>query len=283
VQISREFGSPATLSTVPIEGGLFVLGEHAVLACDGRAMTRIDTAIPTWVLDNVDRLRLLRAFAFKYLGIEQIWLSLFKNDAIDKTVLVLDQTRGAWAEFDYPYSVYCNVRADTFAEVVWDTLPDVPWDTSPTFDVPWDSYGTINSSRTLIGLSTAGEAHAISALYLTGQNGAAFPAVSGRSQLLNPFVEKGLDCSLGWLDIQCSRHDGSSLVVGLYRDFDTSPYTSVTVDLTGSGTGQRVRRRVPVNCVAQFHAFEFATNTPNFNIDAVELYAAPARAMQMSA
>lgn len=283
VQISREHGSQACFSTVPVEGGLFVLSETGITSCDGRSLERIDRTVPTWVLDNVERSKLKPAFGFKYLEMEEIWLSLYKKDASAQTVLVYDQKKGAWAEFDYSYNVYCNVRADTFAEVVWDAMPDLPWDTSPTFDPPWDSYGTVNASRTLLAGNRDGGVYAISPLYLTNLSGTEFSLVQGRSQLLNPFVEQGADCSLGWIDIQCSRHDGVLLTVRLYRDYDTTPYATVTVDLTGTGTGQTVRRRVPANCIAQFHAFEFEVKAANFNLDAIDLHAAPARRMQMSA
>lgn len=279
VQISRENGSTAVHTTISVEGGLVVLGEFALLSCDGRSLQRIDKAIPTWVRDNLDRNKLEPAFGARYWEFDQAWLSVFRTDEDHKSLLVLDMDKGAYAEFDFDFWVYATARSDTLSALVWDSLPALPWD-DPEFDVPWDAYGDAAAValRSMFAGSRDGIVYLISR-NLTSDDNVPYE-VSGVTQRLNPFIEQGSDVSLGWVDFQFTRHDGYTVTIDLYQDFeDTSPYESVSVDLTGSGAARTVRRRVPSNCVAQFHSIGFRTLAPGFCIDAIELYCAPARRM----
>ncbi|HET6496100.1 MAG TPA: hypothetical protein VFH61_12140, partial [Thermoleophilia bacterium] len=281
VRISTEHGSAGIHSTVEVEGGLVVLSEFSIQTCDGRQLLPIDKSIPTWVRDFMDRTKLKNAVGVRYYEFDQVWMSLFKTGADQKSVLVIDLEKGAFSEYEFPYWVYGTARSDTLSTVVWDSLPMLPWD-DPAFDIPWDAYaaGGESTVRSLFAGSRTGHVYLISRV-LSDDDGNPI-ALEGVTQRLNPFTEQGMDASLGWVDFQLSRADGEVVTIKLYQNFQESEYLSVDVDLTGSGSARTVRRRVPSNTVAQFHSVSFHTMAPGFYVDSVELHCAPARAMQQT-
>jgi len=92
-----------------------------------------------------------------------------------------------------------------------------------------------------------------------------------RTADLNPVYSEGYQAHLGHVDIYCDAVEGGVLVVYVYGAESHAPQVWMEVDLSPTGTEKKVRRRVVVNRISDFHSIQIVNDsTLPIAIDEVE-------------
>lgn len=82
---------------------------------------------------------------------------------------------------------------------------------------------------------------------------------------------------LGFVDITCDAEEAATLTVRVRKDYDLSHYFEKSFSLTPVGSSKKIKRRLSVNRIANFHTIELTIdNQKPFALDSIILYTKPA-------
>lgn len=215
------------------------IGPKRITGCDGVQCSYIDQNIPQFITE-------MNPVLFKYCyGLlhekySQLWLTYPSKDATtypDK-ILVMNFDDKSWSTFNFVQSVLG----------IWDQEYDATTG-ALTAGYPQLLAGTRDGRVLLINQGgTDLDESVITATILTGQ--------------LSPFIKKGNDCNLGWVDLLVDSYSGGLVDVNFYADGYPIPYRSYTgIPLADGSGGTKSIIRIPVNCEAMFHQMKITHAT----------------------
>ena len=245
-RLNTQLGAEATHSAIPFDEHVLFFSRYGWIQSDTNDVSRIDLNIPddsfsVEAVDNafvgVSRVQGIRDFyrQFAYWSFESIGEEavnqIYAYNYIDKSWALFNPTVGirTFGEFyntsDFTWSSYSGV------EDIW-TNYNIGGD-----DI-WSNYGSGQNLGFpfLIGGDVSGNIYQMFEFQQPAvtDNGTPFN-FSISTKRFNPYIEQGLKCRLGYVDLYCTTAFGGEITINHYVDDQNSPIFSRKVSLYPRG------------------------------------------------
>ncbi len=167
-----------------------------------------------------------------------------------------DESKPTWATADLPMHSFGSYR--TSGTMTWDSA-DIAWNDA---NFRWDSPGNLAAFPTVVGGDLGGGVYEFGGVSSDNQDGLDPVAIpfSARTGKLIPY--RGQRSRLGYIDI-LAEPTGGTLKLNLYVDDQAGAYKVVQIPLEMTGTDKKVRCRVKVGRIGEYHEIELVEETTN--------------------
>ena len=267
--ISR-FGAVSKLSTIPDNERLLSRSDTTMQALDPSGQYYFDEKIPDLVLGfsatNTHlcvgvRNEAKRAYWWTYVNSLDSRPKNILNASYDESGMV------AWSQFNMDFNVFSEFDSETAA--TWNSLGPKTWEAYAGLTWNEARAGAAGFVQ-LIGGAPDGVVYVFdsSTSDELAWDGPSSVRMQVETQELAPFP--GDRAHMAWIDVYADASSGASLTLTFYIDKSTSASLVRTIDLSPSGSSNKVYRRVPVGFNAAFHRIKIESSSDaQVNIDAL--------------
>ncbi len=267
VKIDPFLGSDATHAIFELIGEVGTLGEHGVVASDGRAVREVDAVIPDFHGSiNFEQAKRIHALTAKIY--DEAWIAYAGlGSTYPNEVLAFNYREQAFSKYLLPARYFGEFHATTL--LTHDTATTYTYDTAP------GAYDSVTGGSGFPRIAF-GDGSGRVFLFEGSQTDFGTPiSARMRTQFINPYEDELALC--GWVDVICDAYDGAKLTVKFYKDGEVSSYLQEMISLSpASGSNEKIRKRIRVNQRAQWHQFELEiTGAPGFALDAFAMAMKP--------
>jgi hypothetical protein len=226
-------------SNAPYSGNSYLtmstaVGRTGFVQTDGYQVLRYDDKIPRYTEEDINTDEMKRTYSGVNVELAQQWFphtSIY--DTTNDRVLAFSYEEQSWGIWDMPISVlglYTQIDGLTIGAM---TLP------FSSYTEPFSSLISNKDSLFTLGGDYHGFIYnmnqtALDAVDENQQNGLAIP-FSATTKELNPFLEEGKQCRLGYVDIQAQGVNSCTYYLEFYREESSTPVkapVAITLDPT---------------------------------------------------
>lgn len=254
-RLNTQYGSESPYSTVPFDDAAITFSRFGWIASDTNDVVRVDLDIPddSFAFDsgnvNLSGLNLVqgirdyfRNFAyFTYVPIGQsTGTQIYAYNYIDKSWTIFQPQQGTSGNSTplaiNSFGAYRNTSGD-YTWSVLNSSSDI-WSNYNTSDDTWQNFGAgqnVDFPYTLGG-DLNGNVYTMFEFFQfpTTDNGTNFP-FSIFTKRFNPYLDQGMKCRLGYVDIYCTTNIGGEITLNLYTDDQQTPVLTRVVEIFSRG------------------------------------------------
>ena len=254
-RLNTQYGSESPYSVVAFDDAALTFSRYAWIAADTNDVARIDLDIPddsfafegTSVglagLNKVQGIRdFYRNFAyFSYIPLGQSTTTqIYGFNYIDKSWTIFNPQTGTSGS-STPLAINCfGSYRNTQGDLTWSVLntPTDTWENYNSQDDTWSNFGAgqnIDFPYTLGG-DLNGNVYLMFEFFQapTTDNGTNFN-FSIFTKRFNPYIEQGLKCRLGYVDLYCTTMPGSEITLNHFVDDQQTAVLTKTVEIFSRG------------------------------------------------
>lgn len=245
-RLNTQYGAESTYSNIAFDEAALAFSRYGWIASDTNDVARIDLDIPddsfaiegTNVnitgLNKVQGIRdFYRNFAYwTYIPIAQsVATQIYGYNYIDKSWTIFNPT--------VPINVFGTYR-NTAGDLTWSvfTAVDDTWENFNDVNDTWQNFGSGQNEDFpyVLGGDLNGNVYLMFEFFNapTTDNDTNFN-FSIFTKRLNPYMDKGLKCRLGYLDLYVTRMPGGEITLNHYVDDQQTPVVTKTVELFSRG------------------------------------------------
>ncbi|RJR43833.1 MAG: hypothetical protein C4567_05200 [Deltaproteobacteria bacterium] len=233
------------------------LGPTQLIGTDGVEIYNLDDKIPNLVLSmNQEALQYCYATALDEL--RQMWMSYPSvGQPVPDRILVLNYEEKSFATYQLPHMVTGYYQESE--DLTWDEIEET-WD---EMERSWDDRTLQGGYPVVLGGDSQGKIWKLNSGGSDNGEPIEMIALTGR---LNPFIKKGRQARLGWVEFLVNRDPLCELTVEYFLDHETSPYLAETLPLDDGSGSEQIWVRSYVGCEAQFHRLRLYNKAVNQSI-----------------
>ncbi len=245
-RLNTQFGSESTYSTVSFDEAALTFSRFGWIGSSTSNVERIDMDIPddSFAIEgtdmNVSGLRkvqgirdFFREFAY--------WTYIPISQTQATQIYGFNYREKAWTVFNPTVGINCfGYYRNTAGDYTWSTLNGSAdtWENYNTQDDTWSSFGSGQNEDFpyVVGGDLNGNVYLMFEFFqqVTTDNGTNFK-FSIFTKRMNPYIEQGLKCRLGYVDLYCTALAGGEITVNHYVDDQSSPVITKTVEIFSRG------------------------------------------------
>lgn len=259
-RLNTQYGAEATFSNISFDEAALFFSRYGWIASDTNDVARIDLDIPDdsfafegtniniTGMNKVQGIRdFYRNFAYwTYIPIGQsIATQIYAYNYLDKSWTIFNPFSPAPGTISTNgINVFGNYR-NTAGDFTWANLnspgPNPPKDSWENYNSPDDTWADFGSGQNIdfpyiVGGDLLGNIYLMFEFFQTpvSDNGTPYN-FSIFTKRFNPYLEKGMKCRLGYVDLYCSTNVGGEITVKHFVDDQQSPILTKTVEIFSRG------------------------------------------------
>lgn len=246
-------GSFATNSIIPFPSQIDAISATKMISTEGLP-ARIENE------GNPDMLQEVNQEGFDYINAifsNELGLQLIGFPSIGSTfndsMFVRNKFNDAWSRFNIGFHAFGKWIVDQ--DLTWNDVL-IPWE---EIEWSWDDDTTQAGFPIILGGSADGILYKLNDTNTDNNASIDFSVLSGR---LNPYVDKGLQARLGYVQFLVDKDDAVSLDISLYLDQNDTPYKieTITFDDDTPANADKVWKTVYSGAIGDFHQIGFNKN-----------------------
>ena len=247
-RISDKYGGVNAQSPTDLNDIILNFSGVSIVACDGTKVEKVLQKAAELTI-GADQGKLAYCQGQRVEELDQAWITYPESgESYCNKVFVYNFVEGSVSTYSLD-DLHCYGTYTLQDDPSWDDL-DVDWN---DYEASWDSAFTAEGFPLIFAGSFDGWLHRMQ--YGVTDNGTEYDMVLESSKM-NPFYQDGRQARFGYLDILTEVDASVELEIDFYKDHATTPYKSVTVTCSSTGTEDRKWFRIPVNETGSFHKFE---------------------------
>jgi hypothetical protein len=259
-RLNTQYGAEATFSNISFDEAALFFSRYGWIASDTNDVGRIDLDIPedsfafegtTINITGMNKVQGIRDFYRNF----AYWTYIPLGQTIATQIYAYNYIDKSWTIFN-PFSpvpgsvstnginVFGNYR-NTAGDFTWANLNSpgpIPekdsWENFNSQDSTWSDFGSGQNMDFpyIVGGDLLGNVYLMFEFFQSPvtDNGTPYN-FSIFTKRFNPYIEKGMKCRLGYVDLYCSTNIGGEITVQHYVDDQSSPVLTKTVELFSRG------------------------------------------------
>lgn len=256
-RVNTQYGSESPYSTVSFDEAAVSFSRYGWIAANTNDVARIDLDIPddsfafegiSTGLSGLNKVQAIRDYFrnfayFTYIPIGQTTTTqIYAYNYIDRNWSIFNpQTGSSGIGISTPLTINCfGSYRNTSGDWTWARLNAVD-DTWENFNSPndtWQNYGAAQNIDfpSTLGGDLSGNVYLMFEFFPapTTDNNVNFP-FSVFTKRFNPYIDQGLKCRLGYVDLYCTSLPGGEITVNHYVDDQQVPVFTRKVEIFSRG------------------------------------------------
>lgn len=257
IRVSPNEGLMAKMGMIDFSNEAVGIGPTRLIATDGTEVYNLDDKIPHLVL-QMNQGALAYCYATAIDERSQMWMSYpSSGQTLPDKALALNYDEKSFAIFDLPHLVtgYYQENEDLTWDEIEETWDEIEWS--------WDDRQMQAGYPATLGGDHSGYVWKLNS---GGSDNGAAIEMTAKMGRWNPFLKKGKQARLEYVDFLVDRDPWCQLQVDYYLDHETAPYLTDLITLDDGSTSEKIWVRSYVGCEANFHQLRLYNQAMNQSI-----------------